>query len=134
MSGPGEDDALARFLGLRILQPGSIQLRVEPRLVNGIGLLLGPVAFALVDYAMGSAVWDGLAPGEAAATAGIAMTFLDSVNAGDVTCTATVDRRGGRLVAARAELRAVDDGRLLATAQGTFAVTRPRGAPADRPR
>jgi uncharacterized protein (TIGR00369 family) len=134
MSGPHDDDDLARFIGLRLTAAGEARLTVRPELVNSIGKLLGPVAFALVDYAMGSVVWDGLEPGRAAATVNIAINFLDSADAGEVVCTAAVDRRGARLASTSAQVRHGDDGRLLMTAVGTFAATRPSGARAAPPR
>ena len=34
-----------------------MRLTVRPELINPAGLLSGPVAYAMVDYSMGSALW-----------------------------------------------------------------------------
>jgi uncharacterized protein (TIGR00369 family) len=130
MSGPSEREPLAAFLGLRLTAPGEVRLTIRPELVNSVGKLLGPVGFALVDYAMGDVVWRGLDPGRAAVTINIAINYLDSSGEGDVVCTARLDRRGRRIAGTSAEVRHAD-GRLLTTAIGTFAIT--AGAPAPAP-
>jgi uncharacterized protein (TIGR00369 family) len=131
MPGPSESEPFAEFLGLRLTGPGEVRLDVRPDLVNSVGMLLGPVGFALVDYAMGDVVWRGLQDGLAALTINIAINYLEGAGDGDVVCTARLDRRGRRVAATSAALRHAD-GRLLATAVGTFAIT--AGAPAPGPR
>jgi uncharacterized protein (TIGR00369 family) len=131
MSGPNAGEPFAQFIGLRLTGPGEVRLTIRPDLVNSVGKLLGPVAFALVDYAMGDVVWRGLEPGRAAVTINIAINYLDSSDAGDVVCRARLDRRGHRVAATRAEVHHAD-GRLLTTAVGMFAIT--AGAPAPGPR
>jgi uncharacterized protein (TIGR00369 family) len=122
MSGPDEQEAFARYLGLWLPAPGEVHMTVRPDLVNSVGKLLGPVAFALVDYAMGGVVWHGIEDGLAAVTINVSINYLDGANEGEVVCTARVDRRGRRVAATSAALRHAD-GRLLATAVGTFALT-----------
>lgn len=122
MSGPSESEPFAAYLGLRLTGPGEVRLAVRPELVNSVGKLLGPVAFALVDYAMGAVVWRGLEPGVVAVTINVAINYLDSCADGDVVCTARLDRRGVRVAATSAMVHHAD-GRLLTTAVGTFAIT-----------
>jgi acyl-CoA thioesterase len=105
-----------------------LRLEIRPELVNGVGKLLGPVAFALTDYGMGAAVWDTLDAGQVCATVNVAINFVDSAASGEVVCTSRVDRRTRRAAATSAELRHAD-GRLLATAIGSFAVILGRKAP-----
>jgi uncharacterized protein (TIGR00369 family) len=131
MTGPGEGGPYADYLGLRATGPGEVRLTIRPDLVNGVGKLLGPVGFALVDYAMGDAAWAGLEPGHAAVTVNIAINYLDSSDAGEVVCRGRLDRRGRRVAATSAEVHHAD-GRLLITAVGTFAIT--AGARAADPR
>jgi acyl-CoA thioesterase len=126
--GPSERDAFSEFLGLRFESATVVRLDIRPELVNGVGKLLGPVVFALTDYGMGAAVWDTLAEGEACATINVAINFVDSAASGEVVCTSRVDRRTKRAAATSAELRHAD-GRLLATAIGSFAVILARTAP-----
>jgi uncharacterized protein (TIGR00369 family) len=126
--GPSERDAFSEFLGLRFDSPTVLRLEIRPELVNGVGKLLGPVVFALTDYGMGAAVWDTLDAGQVCATVNVAINFVDSAASGEVVCTSRVDRRTRRAAATSAEVRHAD-GRLLATAIGSFAVILGRTAP-----
>jgi acyl-CoA thioesterase len=126
--GPSERDAFSEFLGLRFDSPTVVRLEIRPELVNGVGKLLGPVVFALTDYAMGAAVWNTLTTGEVCATINVAINFVDSAASGEVVCTSRVDRRTKRAAATSCELRHAD-GRLLATAIGSFAVILGRTPP-----
>ena len=119
--GPSEHDAFSEFLALRFDSPTVVRLEIRPELVNGVGKLLGPVVFALADYGMGAAVWNTLTAGEVCATINVAINFVDSAASGEVVCTSRVDRRTKRAAATSCELRHAD-GRLLATAIGSFAV------------
>lgn len=110
------------FLGLEVVAPGEARLEIRPELVNPIGKLLGPVGFALVDYAMGSLVWSRLDETRQAATLNISMNFAESTDRGVVVCRAELDRLGYRVASLRASVFAADD-RLLMTAVGTFAIS-----------
>ena len=116
-----QDDAYASWIGLRPGDVGEVRLTVRSELVNPIGKLYGPVGFAMVDYAMGDAVWDAIGPEDAAATVNIAINYLTSTGEGEVVCRARLDRRGRSLAFTSAEVRDAED-RLLFTAVGTFAV------------
>jgi len=120
--GPSEADAVSAWLGIEVVSPTEARLTIRPDLVNAIGMLLGPVVLALVDYGMGAAAWDALGPDEECATSDLSIGFLASAAEGEVVCRSTVDRRSRRLVRARCEVVAAADGRLLATAMGTFSV------------
>ena len=126
--GPRERDAFSEFLDLRFDSATVARLEIRPEIVNGVGKLLGPVVFALADYGMGAAVWDTLDEGQVCATVNVAINFVDSAASGEVVCTSRVDRRSRRAAATSAELRHAD-GRLLATAIGSFAVILGRTAP-----
>ena len=126
--GPRERDAFSEFLDLRFDSATVARLDIRPEIVNGVGKLLGPVVFALADYGMGAAVWDTLEEGQVCATVNVAINFIDSAASGEVVCTSRVDRRTRRAAATSAELRHAD-GRLLATAIGSFAVILGRTAP-----
>ena len=122
-------DAYATDLGLRWDDPRTVRLTVRPDLINGVGLLLGPVVFALVDYCMTSAMWDEVAEYERLATVSVALNFVASATGGDVVCRSTVDRRTRRIGAVTSTVHA-DDDRLLASAIGTFAIS-PRPSEGD---
>lgn len=123
--GPRAGGPYADHLGLRWTGPSEARLTIRPDLVNDIGRLLGPVGFALVDYAMGAAVWNELDDGETAATVNVALNFLDTATEGEVVCRARLDRRTRRAAATSAEVHH-EDGRLLITAIGGFAIILPR--------
>jgi uncharacterized protein (TIGR00369 family) len=120
VQGPG-GLALIAQLGLWSGGPGRVGLSITPRRLNGAGLLLGPVGFALVDLAMTSAVWSALGTGEAAATLSVALNYVQSAGTGEVSCHAILDRRGRTAATVRATV-VHEDGRLLVTAVGSFSI------------
>ena len=126
---PGSGDALAHFLGLRWDNEAAVRLSVRSELINEAGLLLGPVGFALVDYAMGSALWAQTTEDEHIATINIAINYIQSATSGDIVCRARVDRRNRRVAVLSSETHH-EDGRLLATAIGSFSIF---GLRASRP-
>jgi acyl-coenzyme A thioesterase PaaI-like protein len=115
-------DALGQWLGLVHEAPGRLRLTVRPELLNSGGLLAGPVVFALVDYAMGSVLWDELDPPQGMATSNVAINFVATAGEGDVVCVARVDRRTRAVAALGATVTAAADERLLATAIGSYVV------------
>lgn len=121
----GWADGVCEFFGLRFEEPGLVRLTIRPELLNQAGLLSGPVSYAMVDYAMGSALWAQRNEGEAIATLSIAVNYLQSATEGDIVCHAHVDRRNRTAATLRATVLA-EDGRLLLTAIGSFTIF-PRG-------
>ncbi len=117
----GDIDGLTRWLGLRWEAPERVRLKVRPELINPAGLLAGPVAYAMVDYSMGSVLWQERESGERIATIGISINYVQTAREGDVLCTSTLDRRNDRVAILQSEVRH-EDGRLLATAIGSFAI------------
>jgi uncharacterized protein (TIGR00369 family) len=114
-------DDLTRWLGLRWETPGRLRLTIRPEHINPAGLLSGAVSYTMVDYAMGSALWQERKRGERIATIGISINYVQTAREGDIVCSATVDRRNDRVAVLRAEV-SHEDGRLLATAVGSFAI------------
>ncbi|HEX8741611.1 MAG TPA: PaaI family thioesterase [Thermoleophilaceae bacterium] len=104
-----------------------VRLTIRPELINAAGLLSGAVAYALVDYCMGSTLWKHTAEDERIATINIAINYLQTATEGDVVCTSTLDRRNRSVGVMRSEVHH-EDGRLLATAVGSFAIVRRRGS------
>lgn len=117
----GGIDGLTRWLGLRWENYDRVRLSVRPELINPAGLLSGPVVYAMVDYAMGSALWRERESGERIATIGISINYLRTAREGDVICTSTLDRRNDRVAVLRSEVRD-EAGALLATAIGSFSI------------
>jgi uncharacterized protein (TIGR00369 family) len=118
--GPGID-GLTRWLGLRWDDYDRVRLTIRPELINPAGLLAGPIAYAMVDYSMGSALWKHRESGERIATIGISINYVQTAREGDVLCESKLDRRNDRVAVLRSEVRH-EDGRLLATAIGSFAI------------
>jgi uncharacterized protein (TIGR00369 family) len=114
-------DELTRWLGLRWEAPDRVRLTIRPEHINPAGLLAGPIAYAMVDYSMGSTLWQERSEGEAVATIGISINYVQTARSGDVLCETRLDRRNDRVAVLRSEVRH-EDGRLLATAIGSFAI------------
>ncbi len=119
--GPTSLDGVTRFLGLRWEAPEVVRLTIRPELINAGGLLSGVVSYALVDYSMGSTLWAQTTEEEGIATVSIAVNYLQTATEGDVVCRTELDRRNRRSAALRSEVHH-DDGRLLLTAIGTYAI------------
>jgi uncharacterized protein (TIGR00369 family) len=117
--------AFAEFIGLRHVGPGVARLTIRPEVVNGGGMLIGPVGFALVDFTMGSRLWVERNPGEGIATINIAINYIQSANTGEIECVSTLDRRNRNVAVLHSEIRH-EDGRLLTTAVGSFSIFIPR--------
>jgi uncharacterized protein (TIGR00369 family) len=114
-------DAITEFLGFRHEGPGRIRLTVRPELMNRGGLLSGAVAFTMIDYAMGSALWAQITEDEAIATLNIAINYVATAREGDIVCVAEVDRRNRRAATLTSRVHS-DDGRLLASAIGSYSI------------
>jgi uncharacterized protein (TIGR00369 family) len=118
---PRSLDGVTTFLGVRWDDVETVRVTIRPDLINAGGLLSGVVAFALVDYSMGSALWAQTTEEEGIATINIAINYVQTATEGDVVCHSTVDRRNRRVAVLRSEVRH-EDGRLLATAIGSYAI------------
>jgi acyl-coenzyme A thioesterase PaaI-like protein len=75
----------------------------------------------MVDYSMGSVLWQARRSGERIATIGISINYVQTARDGDVVCTSILNRRNDRVAILESEV-CHDDGRLLATAIGSFAI------------
>lgn len=117
---------LRRFLGMELSgdEPGVglAQVVIGPEHLNPNGVVHGAVLFALVDTAMGKSTMSVIdEPDRYCASIEVSLRFIRPAVAGRVTATATVVKRGRSVV--HLESRVVeDDGRLVATAAGTFAI------------
>jgi len=114
-------DPLTNFLGLRWESANRVRLTVRHELINPAGLLSGPVTYAMVDYCMGSTLWMERSGDERIATIGISVNYVQTAREGDVICETTLDRRNDRVAVMHSEVRH-EDGRLIATAIGSFSI------------
>ncbi len=124
MSGrPAEQaiDEVTRWLGMRFPENGVTELDVRPEVFNPAGLVSGPVVMALVDYAMATALMVEVTESEGIATTNISINYIRSAREGVIRATGELDRRNSRSASLRAEVRH-EDGTLLATAVGSFAI------------
>jgi uncharacterized protein (TIGR00369 family) len=118
---PGAIDGVSTFMGLRWESADTVRMEVRPDLINAGGLLSGAATYALVDYCMGSTLWKETAEDEAIATVNISINYVATATEGEVICRTTLDRRNRRLAVLRSEVVS-DDGRLLATAIGSYTI------------
>jgi uncharacterized protein (TIGR00369 family) len=133
--GPRSLDGITGFMGMRWEDPETVRLTIRPELINRGGLLSGVVSFALVDYCMGSTLWAQTTKDERIATINISINYVQTAVEGEIVCRTTLDRRNRRTAVMRSEVRH-DDGRLLATAIGSYTIFPPRdraGTPGPRP-
>ena len=108
-----------------------VHLTIREDHINGAGLLSGAVTYALVDYCMGSTLWKQTTEEEAIATINIAINYIQTAAEGDVICTTELDRRNRRVAVMRSEVRH-EDGRLLATAVGSYTIFPVKSGPRGR--
>ena len=114
-------DGISGHLGFTWEAAERVRMTIRPDHIGPSGLLSGAVAYALVDYCMGSTLWAECAEGEGIATIGISINYLRTATEGDLICTSHLDRRNDRVAVLHSEVRH-GDGRLLATATGSFSI------------
>ena len=114
-------DDVSRWFGILWDDPETARFSIRPELINAGGLLSGVATYALVDYTMGSALWAQTNDEESIATVNIAINYIQTATEGEVVCRTQVDRRNRTSAVLRSEVRH-DDGRLLATAIGSYAI------------
>jgi len=114
-------DGVSRFFDLRWVHANEVRLTIREDLINAGGLLSGVAAYALVDYCMGSTLWKQTSDEEAIATLSISINYVQTATKGDVVCTTELDRRNRTNAVLSSQVRH-DDGRLLATAIGSYSI------------
>ncbi len=99
-------------------------LDLDDRHLNPNAVSHGAVPFTMMDTAMGAAVMSTLDDGAFCATIEIHTRFHRAAASGRLTAEATIIQAGRRIV--QLEAKTVDEqGRLVATATGSFAILRP---------
>ena len=122
-------DSLTDWMGLRWDAHGVTRVTLGPQLLNRNGVAAGPIAFTLIDYSMGSALWPHTTDEENIATLNISITYLRGAREGELVCTSTVDRRTRTNAALRSEVVQEETGELVATAVGTYAIFKAKTKP-----
>jgi 1,4-dihydroxy-2-naphthoyl-CoA hydrolase len=121
-------DGVSGFMGMRWDAADTVRLTIRPELINAAGLLSGVVTYALVDYCMGSTLWPHTTDDEHIATLNISINYIQTAVEGEIVCTTELDRRNRTNAVLRSEVRH-DDGRLLVTAIGSYAIFPARRRP-----
>lgn len=103
-----------------------VTLQVAPHHLNPHGVVHGAVLFALADTGMGSALYPTLAAGESCATIEVKINYFKPVHHGTLSCETTIVNRGRSI--ANLESRVWLDGQVVASANGHYAIQRPRTA------
>ena len=110
---------------LRVAEPGRIVMELEPHegLENGIGLLHGATAAALLDTAMGCAISTMLPAGQGAVTLDLKLTYLRplSVRSGTISAEGKVIKLGRQTSYAEGFVRD-GSGNLAVHATATFSM------------
>ena len=127
----GQDFEFARALGLQMVERGDGRCRMaidieRARHFNPQGVAHGGVAYSLADTAMGGAVTSLLDNDFWCATLEIKFNYHVRVGEGRLTCDAAVVHRGKRI--ANIDARLFQDDRLVASANGNFAIFAAPGA------
>lgn len=125
-----EDNPFLHSLGATIESWGDgrivINMALQPTHLNRQGALQGGVVAALLDAACG---YSGIDPDNAersnSVTISLAINFIGSVKSGNVIATGTVTGSGRKIFFSQAHVT-TSDGRVLASAQGSFKYGGPR--------
>ena len=117
----GAIDPLSKWIGIRWEARDRVRMAIRDELLNPAGLLAGPVAYALIDYCMGSALWAERQKGERIATISISINYVQTATESELVCTTELDRRNRSNAVLSSEVRHVD-GRLIATAIGSYSI------------
>ena len=117
---------LKAYLGMELTgdEPGvgHATIDIGPQHANPNGVVHGAVLFTLVDTAMGKATMSVLdEPGVYCASIEVSLRFIRPAVSGRLHATASVVKRGRSLAHLEARVTG-DDGRVIATAAGTFAI------------
>lgn len=120
-----QDFQFARALGLQMVERGdgrcTMAIDIErERHFNPNGVAHGGVAYSLADTTMGGALMSLLGDGLVCATLEIKFNYHVGVREGLLTCEATVLHQGKRI--ANIDARLYQDGRLVSSANGNFAI------------
>ena len=114
-------DGVSRFFDLRWIHANEVRLTIKPDYINAAGMLSGVTAFALVDYCMGSTLWKQTSDEEGIATISISINYVQTATEGEIVCSTELDRRNRTTAVLSSEVRH-EDGRLLATAIGSYSI------------
>ncbi|MDB5860328.1 MAG: acyl-CoA dehydrogenase [Ramlibacter sp.] len=105
-----------------LLQALIVGFRPGARHVQGNGAVQGGIVSTMLDFALVFPVLGRLDPPKVAVTVALNLHFEKAVLPGDLQAVARIDRLGGRMAFASAELRSAGGGDVLARATAAMAV------------
>jgi uncharacterized protein (TIGR00369 family) len=116
---------LFNFLGVVVekISPDCTVLRLpfQPGFIQGGGATAGGIMATLADEAMAHAALAGLEPGETTATIEMNIRYLKASISGDITATATLVKKGRRVITLQAEVKD-ESSTVLAQAGASFMI------------
>jgi acyl-CoA thioesterase len=101
-------------------------LQIAPHHLNPNGVVHGAVLFAMADIGMGAALVPTLGPGESCATIEVKINYFKPVRHGTLSCETVLVNRGKSI--ANFDSRVLHDGKVVAAANGHYAILRPQAA------
>ena len=104
-----------------------LSLVVAPDHLNPHGVVHGAVVYALADTGMGAALYPTLADGQICATIEIKINYFKPIHSGQLVCITELVNRGRTV--ANLESKVYLERKLVASANGNYAVFAPRTAP-----
>lgn len=124
------DKGINAYVGIVVTEMGAgrcvASFEVNEELVTPIGNIHGGCVSVLVDHVLGVILYPVMPPGHWAATTEFKLNLLAPVSRGTCTATAEIISITRRLAVVRIEV--VNEGRLVAVAQGTCTIVAPKGA------
>ncbi|MHB9145693.1 MAG: PaaI family thioesterase [Symbiobacteriia bacterium] len=100
------------------------RMPITPQALNPLGIVHGGITYTLADSAMGLAVWEQYHGSRAAVTVETKITYLAPGRGRELIADVTVLRAGQTLAYTECRIQN-DEGRLIATATGTYYVWDP---------
>lgn len=104
----------------------SLSLVITEDHLNPHHVVHGAVVYALADTGMGAALYPTLSEGQICATIEIKINYFKPVVAGKLVCTTELVNRGKTV--ANLESKVYLEGKLVASANGNYAIFTPRSA------
>jgi len=98
-----------------------LQLPFKPDFIQGAGMIAGGIMATLADEAMAHAALANLTPGETTATIEMNIRYLRGCASGEITATASLVKKGRRVITLQAEITNTDN-QSLAQAGASFMV------------
>lgn len=125
----GYSDLLGYLVTKRDIDYCELELTVEPKHLNRLGIPHGGALATLIDTAAGIAVAFAQGPDKVlpAVTLSLSMQFLGQAKVGEVLKAVGRRTGGGRTIAYGTAEVTTQDGRAIARGDGTFRYVTPRG-------